>query len=144
MIVDGLDFLITSYKKMFNLIYINKKIPDQWLISKTIPIFKNKGDKKDIENYRPISNLCTSSKIFEKLILKRILEIQESQSVDITGENQHGFKKRRSTATLSLSIQSMIASVLEDDCDALMASLDLSAAFDTVNIPLLIKRLKIN
>ena len=35
-----------------------------------VPIYK-KGNKKDIENYRPIANLCSTSKIFEKLILKR-------------------------------------------------------------------------
>ena len=30
-------------------------------------------NKRDIANYRLISNLCSGSKIFEKLILKRIL-----------------------------------------------------------------------
>ena len=67
------------------------QVPAQWLVSKTLPIFKNKGDKKDIKNYRPISNLCSSSKKFEKLILKRILEIQREQDVDRTGSSQHGF-----------------------------------------------------
>ena len=34
-----------------------------------------------------------TSKIFEKLILKRIMEIQKDISVDLTGKQQHGFKK---------------------------------------------------
>ena len=37
--------------------------------------------------------LCETSKIFEKLILKRIMEIQKDISVDLTGKQQHGFKK---------------------------------------------------
>ena len=37
--------------------------------------------------------LCPTSKIFEKLILKRIMEIQKDISVDLTGKQQHGFKK---------------------------------------------------
>ena len=82
--------------------------------------------------------IFSSSKIFEKLILKRILEIQEEENIDITGSGQHGFKKSRSTATLSLTIQSIIGQALEEDNHALMASLDLSAAFDTVNIDLLL------
>ena len=41
-------------------------------LNKTIPMHK-KGPRKDIENYRPIANPCSTSKIFEKLILKRIL-----------------------------------------------------------------------
>ena len=62
--------------------------------------------------------------------------------MDITGKSQHGFKKNRSTASLSLTIQTIISQALEDDCHAIMASLDLSAAFDTVNIDLLLKRMR--
>ena len=47
------------------------KIPEQWKVAKIIPIFK-KGSKVSIENYRPIANLCSASKVFEKLILKQI------------------------------------------------------------------------
>ena len=75
-------------------IYTQRKVPLQWLVSKTIPVFIS-GDKKDIANYRPISNLCSSSKIFEKLILKRILEIQDEEKVYLTCSAQHGFKKNR-------------------------------------------------
>jgi hypothetical protein len=56
----------------------------QWLVAKTIPVYKKKGKTKDNENYRLIANLCSSSKIFEKLILKRFLEIQEKQQIDLT------------------------------------------------------------
>ena len=45
--------------------------------------------------------------------------------------------------TAGLKIQSVIARALNDDEYALMASLDLSSAFDVVNVDLLIKRLKI-
>ena len=108
-----------------------------------MPVFKNKGEKKDLENYRPISNLCLSSKIFEKLILKRILEIQDTQGVDLTNSSQHGFKKKHSTASLALTIQTIIAHALDEDNIAIMASLDLSSAFDMVNIDLLLRRMKI-
>ena len=42
-----------------------------------------------------------------------------------------------------ITIQSIVAQALEEDKHALMASLDLSAAFDTVNIDLLLKRMRI-
>ena len=69
-LVDGVDILSMPMHKLMSMIYKEKKVPDQWLVSKTIPIYKNKGQSKDLENYRPIANLCSSSKIFEKLILK--------------------------------------------------------------------------
>ena len=49
-------------------------------MSKITPIHK-KGDKNNIKNYRPISNLCSMSKIFEKLIMQRIIEIEDSNNV---------------------------------------------------------------
>jgi hypothetical protein len=51
-------------------------------------------------NYRPIMNLCSWSKVFEKLILKRILEIQREAGINLTSELQHGTKSERSTSTL--------------------------------------------
>ena len=62
-------------------------------------------------------------------------------NVDLTGKEQHGFKKGRGTASAGLQLQSLIARALDDDEFVAMASLDLSAAFDVVNVPLLIKRL---
>ena len=141
-LVDGADVLIHPLSNLFSKIYLQQKLPEQWLISKIIPIHK-KGPKNHVENYRPIANLCSTSKIFERLILKRIQTIELENNIDLTGKQQHGFKKNKSTTTLALQIQSLIARALDDDNYVLMASLDLSAAFDVVNIDLLMKRLRI-
>jgi hypothetical protein len=138
-LVDGVDVLLDPLHGLFKLIFETKTIPDQWKVAKTVPIYKNKGDRNNIQNYRPIANLCSSSKIFEKLILKRINEIQTENETDITGENQHGFKQKRSTSPLAVKLQSLIARALDEDKYVLVASLDLSSAFDVVNINLLIK-----
>ena len=90
-LVDGIEILKYPLSYLFNQIYITKKIPNQWLIAKVIPIHK-KGPYTNIENYRPISNLCTTSKIFEKLILQRLGSIQLLKNIDLTGKPQHGFK----------------------------------------------------
>ncbi len=61
----------------------------------------------------------------------------------IKGEQQHGFKKNRSTITAGLTLQSFISRSLDKDNNAVMSSLDLSATFDLVNLNLLLERLKI-
>ena len=66
---------------------------------------KQKGSKNNITNYRPISNLCSTSKIFEKLILKQTREIELECGAAITSKEQHGFKKSKSTETFRLIIQ---------------------------------------
>ena len=141
-IKDGINHLIAPLSMLFKLIYETKLIPDQWKIAKVTPIPK-KGSKNELANYRPISNLCSMSKIYEKLILKRVIELQEMFNVDFTGNQQHGFKKNKSTATAGLVLQSIIADHVDINELVGMASLDLSAAFDTVNIDLLIERIKI-
>jgi hypothetical protein len=52
-------------------------------------------------------------------------------------------KHKRSTRTLSLELQSIIERALDEDKFVLVSNLDLSSAFELVNIKLLIKKLKI-
>ena len=68
---DSRDVLLDPLFALFSKIYKTKQIPDQWKVSKIIPIHE-KGSKSCVENYRPVANLCSASKIFEKLILKQI------------------------------------------------------------------------
>ena len=114
--------------ELFQLIYSEKNIPEQWRTARIIPLHK-KGSQKDISNYRPISNLCTMSKFFEKLILQQLLNIAKANNVDITGETQHGFKADRSTVTAGAAIQSLIARSIDDDKYFVLTSLDLSEGF---------------
>ena len=141
-LIDSTQITLPILAHLFNQIYEQKVIPEQWKISRIIPIPKS-GDPHKIENYRPISNLCSASKIFEKLILKRLTQIEKENNCSLTGISQHGFKKEHSTCTLGLTVQSVLAHALDENNYALMASLDLSAAFDVVNVKLLLKRLKV-
>ena len=141
-LVDGLEILIEPLIAFFSLVYRDVQIPGQWLISKITPVHK-KGSKSEIANYRPIANLCSTSKIFEKLILTRIRALEILNGINLAGDGQHGFQKSKSTVTAGLALQSLISRALEDDNYVAMASLDLSAAFDVVDVNLLTKRLKI-
>jgi tRNA G37 N-methylase TrmD len=59
-------------------------VPDQLLVGKTEPIYKNKGEHQNVERYRPNANICSTLKIFEKLIQQKILAIEEQNKVDLT------------------------------------------------------------
>ena len=88
-------------------------IPEQWRFSKIIPVHE-KGGKHMIENYRPVSNLCSVSKVFERLILNRISQLETLNNIDLTGKEQHGFKKARGTCTAGLLLQSLISRALDE------------------------------
>ena len=51
--------------------------------------------------------------------------------------------QQRSTTTAGLAVQSALARALNDGEFALLANLDLSSAFDVVNVKLLLKRMRI-
>ena len=115
-ISDARDILVDPMSDLFQKIYETQTIPDQWKVAKIIPIFK-KGDNTKIENYRPIANLCSSSKIFEKLILKQINYLESTNKLDLTGKQQHGFKKNKSTATASTLLKSFISRAADIEID---------------------------
>ena len=84
-IIDGGMILIKPLEKLFKLVYRDKCVPGQLLISKIIPVHK-KGDKICVENSRPVANLCLFSKIFKKLILKWIQDLEAINGIKI-GDN---------------------------------------------------------
>ena len=96
--VDELTYIITVLMKKVVKYGI---VPEQWKVAQIIPLHK-KGKKNEAENYRPISNLCSVTKIFEKLILERINDIEKNEKCDLTGKAQHGFKKNCSTETAGI------------------------------------------
>jgi hypothetical protein len=100
-------------------------IPRTWKKSLIVPLHKSK-EKTNVANYRPISNLVSISKIFEKIILNRI----ERNHPGIEGDAQHGFRKQRSTVTALLEMQHELASNMDRNHHVLMYSIDMSAAFD--------------
>ena len=58
---------------------------------KKFPIFK-KDKLKNIDKYHPISNLCSTSKLYLKLILLRIQNIDSTNKINLTEKSQLGLK----------------------------------------------------
>ena len=77
-------------------------VPLHWKASKVSPLYKG-GKAYDMDNYRPISVLCISSKIFERTIQSQLCGFLEKNK--LLSPYQCGFRKRYSTelATISFS-----------------------------------------
>ena len=59
---------------IFNLCVNNGYFPEELKLGCITPVFK-KGDKLNVENYRPICSLSPLSKIFERIIYDRMMGI---------------------------------------------------------------------
>ncbi len=112
---------------LFNAISEWKEIPKPWKISKIIPVLK-KGSPKIMSNYRPVSNVSSLCKVFERCVLFKLRATVDNER--LFGGHQHGFSPRKSTTTAALTLQDFISTRLDSNKIVLMYSADLSAAFD--------------
>ena len=63
-----------------------------------VPAFKNVVERSTAKNYCPVSLLSVVSKVFEKLVNKRIVDHLEK--CGLFSDFQYGFRPSRSTADL--------------------------------------------
>lgn len=114
---------------LFNHLLANSYFPNKWKLAKITPIPKISKDKQLIENWRPISNLFSISKIFEKIVLNRLIDGLRELNIF---EWQFGFRKSYSTIHPLSIVQNEISNGLNGGNFTSLVSLDLKAAFDTV------------
>ena len=144
---DGLSAMLIKQIKgsilhpltlLFNRSFATGQFPESMKIAKVVPIFKAK-DKKDLTNYRPISLLPTFSKIFEKVVHKRIYTYL--QKFDILYESQYGFREKHSTVNAVTEFVSNVLKGFNKNDITLSIFLDLSKAFDTIDHNILLNKL---
>ena len=97
------------------------------LSSITVEIFK-KGDKTDPANYRGITLLSTSLKLLTKIIAKEIT------SITPTNEEQQGFRKNRSTTNALFIFRQLVEKSIEYSNPVHLYFVDLTRAFDRVQL----------
>ena len=115
--------------------------PEQLKVAKVIPIHKNKGSKLDPSCYRPISILPALSKLFEAISEKQIRKFVEENH--ILPQHQNGFRTKRSTGNAIQSILNKLEKAKKRSYIAACSSMDLSAAFDSIESEILCGKLKI-
>ena len=64
--------------KLFNKCLKEYFFPDCWKVSSVVPVFKNVGERSAAKNYHPVSLLSVVGKIFEKLLINRIVDHLEN------------------------------------------------------------------
>lgn len=90
-----------------------------------------------MSNYRPITIQPVLAKVFESLVLEGLAFSMEG----IIAQEQHGFRKGRSTVTNLITFQEYIMSAFSKRLQVDCIYLDFSKAFDRVNHSILLSKL---
>jgi hypothetical protein len=135
------DDLIPLITQIINESLTSGIVPAQFKQAIVVPILKKPGlDCNCLKNYRPISNLPFISKILEKVVLSQLQ--RHLYDNNLVETNQSAYRKGHSVETAVLSVMDSLLSNADEKLISLVALLYLSAAFNTLDHSILIKRLE--
>jgi hypothetical protein len=133
------EYIVKPLTHVFNLSVKCGIFPDAMKIAKITPLFK-KGDKQDIQNYRPIAVLPVFSKILEKIMYNRLLGFLKK--FKILTDEQNGFRDNKSTTTACHTFIEQVQQALDNNLHAVGIFLDLTKAYDVLNHDILLYKLE--
>ena len=101
-----------------------------WKSGLISPILKSGKKSNELGSYRPISLLCTLSKLVEKIILIRLNKFEQEHKIII--DEQFGFRQNHNTVQQVTRISNDISINFNYNKVTVMALLDIEKAFDKV------------
>ena len=114
---------------MFNECMRTNSIHKIWRKSGVVASLKPCKDPANPKSYRPISMLCHTYKLFERLILNRVAPFVDEHLIP----EQAGFRPGKSCTSQLLNLTQFIEDGYEEGIITGAVFVDLSAAYDTVN-----------
>jgi len=115
-------------------------VPTDLKKAQVTPLLKKPGlDVNILKNYRPVSNIPFIGKILEKVVAKQLT--QHLRDHDLGDDLQSAYRLGCSTETAMMKIKADMDHILDQGQDVLLVTLDLSAAFDTIDHEILLERL---
>lgn len=120
--------LLKAIHKLILKVWEEEKMPEEWKKGLIIPIYK-KGDRRDCRNYRGITLLNVTYKVFSILIHSRLVEYGEHAISDY----QCGFRGGRSTMDNIFMVRQMFEKCAEFGTDLHCVFVDFRQAFDKIN-----------
>ena len=123
------DVFLSIYVKLFNQILDTGHFPNQWSTGRIHPIYKNKGERENPANCRPITILGCLGKLFTSVLNERLNNCLEAF---LLNENQAGFRKQFSTLDHIFSLHALIEILKASKQKLFCCFIDFSSAFDCV------------
>lgn len=123
--------LLDTLTTLFNITLDTGVIPSQWSLGYIKPIYKNKGDRSDPNNYRGITILSCTSKLFTTCLNNRLVKYLDINNC--IGEEQAGFRPQYSTLDHIFTLHVLVELFKAKSKRLYCAFIDFEKAFDKIN-----------
>ena len=140
LLIECLDSILHSLTVLFNSSLVSGIFPQCFKSALVTPILKKRClDHNDLNNYRPVSNLCFIAKILEKLVSSQVSAYLNSHN--LYNSCQSAYRPGHSTETALLKVANDLFLSPNKGNMPVLTLLDFSSAFDTIDHPILVHRL---
>ena len=140
LLIECLDYILPSFTDLFNSFLAFGIFQQCFKSALVTSILKKKClYHNDLNNYRPVSKLCFIAKILEKLVLSQVSSYPNSNNLYNTC--QSAYRPGHSTETALLKVVNDLFLSLNKGNISVLALLDFSSAFDTIDHTILVHRL---
>jgi len=116
--------------QLYNQMLAEEEVPELLKESIIFPLYKQKGSRSIVKNYRPISFICTASKILEKILYNQINHFVDNR--EKMNDQQHGFRRQTSTQSAILKFTDDIRTAGDNQEMVGAVYVDFKAAFDSI------------
>ena len=140
LLTASLDIVLPFLQLVCNHSLQSGVVPSSEKHATITPIVKKQGlDPDCAANYRPVSNLTFLSKLIERLVCCQLSQYLGTNA--LYSPLQSAYRQYHSTESATLKVASDVFEAMDAGKVTILALLDLSAAFDTVDHDILIHRL---
>ena len=122
--------LMPVFVRIFNIAFHSGIVPDSWSEGYICPIYKNKGNLNDVDNYRGITILSCYGKLFTCILNNRLHTYLENSG--LMCKEQAGFRKGYSTTDHIFILKCLIDLYLHRGRKLYCVFVDYRKAFDSV------------
>ena len=137
----GIDSLVHPLTYLFNCCIESQIFLNKWKLFRILPFYKNKGNRDDPVNYRPLALLNPLSKVIEKELTSQMY--QHMIKNGLFNRNMYAYRKNYNTTNALIDLMETWTHNIDDNKQNISIFIDMSSVFDCVVHSTLKNKMKI-